>query len=53
MLKRIQCMECKYYPTIKYDFENQEYRMFCDKYKDGVPSFVQDAEEDCPEFEVK
>jgi len=51
----LQCGKCKFGKTVEWLFpeEPAEGILVCSQYPAGIPSFVEEATEDCPKFEEK
>jgi len=55
MIPILQCGKCKFGPTLEWDIPEEgssEGYLKCSQYLNGIPSYVEQAMADCPEFEV-
>jgi len=53
MLIDIQCRECEYGDSVFSITVKFEVRLACEKYKRGIPKYVEDGEFNCPKFKEK
>jgi len=56
MIPILQCGKCKFNKTFKWEVSVEVEgpgKIICSQYPDGIPSYVEEATDDCPEFEEK
>ena len=54
MITILQCVNCKYRNTLKWNIETIESnKTTCIQYEEGIPDYVENGTEDCPKFEEK
>ena len=52
MLVILQCLDCKYFPTLKLSYEKEfKGSDSCSQYPVAIPSYVENGTENCPKFE--
>jgi len=54
MLPILQCLDCKFFPSLKLSYEVKfEGDYSCSQYPNGIPKIVENATDDCEKFEEK